>query len=109
MSPRPGARKYGRRGYLAGAQLAPRIGGAPREPLTVRPTEWRIGMLKAIHGGAIRAGQGQYEGQWRWAGLTVTVRVLEVIAAGWVRITADRRHLELTADGRVVAGIEAEQ
>jgi hypothetical protein len=58
----------------------------------------RAKLMRAIAAGEVKAGQGSYVGDWRWAGTTVTGRVNQLLRAGWAEVV--KRHVELTDAGR---------
>lgn len=71
----------------------------PVTPLKL--TESRLQLMHAIAAGEVKQGRGQYVGGYRWHELTVTVRVRQLIAAGWAR---DGKTVELTDAGLAAMG-----
>lgn len=73
---------------------------AEREPRPLKLTEFRVKLMRAIDNGEVKAGHGSYIGQWRWQGMTITGKVLQLIHAGWV--CQVKQHAELTDAGKLV-------
>lgn len=78
--------------------VAVRRAEAAQEPVVLKLTLPRIQLMKAIGAGEVKAGQGSFVGEWRWAGLTVTARVVQLMRAGWAGSAG--KHVELTDAGR---------
>lgn len=79
--------------------LGVRVRQAERVPADLKPTGYRLTLLKAIGKHEVKAGQGSHVGQWRWHGSTVTKAVNQIMAAGWA---SAGKTAELTAAGRLV-------
>lgn len=82
--------------------VAVRRAESAQAPAPLKLTESRATLMRAIANGEVKAGQGQYVGDWRHDGATVTARVVQLIKAGWAEPV--RRHVELTEAGTAALG-----
>ena len=107
MSPLPGHYRRKHRSPFDRQVLgvAVRRAEAAQDPIVLNLTEPRLKLMHAVAAGEVKAGQGSYVGDWRWSGLTVTARVVQLFRAGWAEV--EGKHVTLTDAGRSQLPTEA--
>lgn len=78
--------------------VAVRRAEAAQDPVLLKLTVPRVQLMNAVAAGEVKAGQGSYIGDWRWSGLTVTARVVQLMRAGWAEV--EGKHVALTEAGK---------